>query len=311
MRPTYPSFSRAGIGAGILTGLLSLVATGGADAQKAPCGSPQACNTAGVAATKKGDFAIAFKHFADACKGDNASGCYNCAVFYLQGKGRKKDVAKAFPFLDKACTGGDAGGCYNAGVLLLNGMGVKKDGKQALTRFSKACGLKHYGGCNNAGVVLVKGPHVPRDLKLARVFFKKGCDGGDKSACKGVAVVDKAAGDSKGGTENGKVAGANVNVGSMKVDGLEVKQLSCKLPGAGFLASAQIVGGLSKQKKALKRCGKKGESVRVSWRYAAGRASGITVTGASGAVNRCVKKAMANVKGKLTGNCAATLLLGP
>jgi|GEM_PF-4522855 hypothetical protein len=289
---------------------------GAPPANAATCGTPAACNSAGVTATKKGDFKTAFKLFEDACKGNDASGCYNCAVFYLQGKGKKKDYSKAFPFLKKACSAGDAGGCYNGGVLLLNGMGVKKDGKQALSLFIKACQGKHYGGCNNAGVVLIKGPDVPRDLKRARAFFKTGCAGGDKSACKGVKVVDNALGKkksepTKSGTSNGKIAGSNVNVGSMKVDGLEVKQLSCKLPGAGFLAAAQVVGGLSKQKKALKRCGKKGAQARVRWSYAGGRATSIEVSGVSGKVKGCVKRAMKKVKGNLTGTCSASILLGP
>lgn len=106
------------------------------------------------------------------------------------------------------------------------------------------------------------------------------------------------------------VTGANLKVGSMTVNGFTVSDLSCRLEGGGFLASATVVGGLAAQKGAIQKCGKTGDKVHVLWDLAGGKSTNIKVTGGSAKAQKCVGKAMKKVKVGIPGQCGGYFHLG-
>lgn len=111
---------------------------------------------------------------------------------------------------------------------------------------------------------------------------------------------------------HGRAADAlsTVRVKSMTVNGLKVKDLRCTLKSGGLFASAAVVGALAKQKKALRACAKgKKARPRVRWRFSGGRATSIEASGKRKAVAACVKRAFRRVRAKVSGRCAATLVL--
>ena len=52
--------------------------------------------------------------FIQACSSQNASGCYNLGLMYLE----NHDLEGSFPFFQQACTYEDGRGCAQAGIFL-------------------------------------------------------------------------------------------------------------------------------------------------------------------------------------------------
>ncbi len=107
-----------------------------------------------------------------------------------------------------------------------------------------------------------------------------------------------------------KVQGANFQIGTSTVDGLTLKDLSCKLEG-GFLAGAAIMGALSKQRTSLESCVESPAQIRVGWSGKGGAAQEVNVKGAPSPKSAaCVADVLAKSEGIPNGACAATLVLG-
>lgn len=104
------------------------------------------------------------------------------------------------------------------------------------------------------------------------------------------------------------VPGANLTMGSLSADGLELKDVSCKADGLGFLGAIVVAGSVAKKKAALKACAS-GKSPRVSWTFAGGKITDVTVEGGDAKIGACVSRALKNAAAPGTGNCAATLVL--
>ena len=106
-------------------------------------------------------------------------------------------------------------------------------------------------------------------------------------------------------------AGTTVSVGSLSVDGLEVRDLSCNLEKGGLLASAMVVGALAAQKSALDACAPEGGAWRASWTWSGGALTDLTIPSASAPdKNACIEGALRAVTSDLVGTCEATLLVG-
>ncbi len=110
------------------------------------------------------------------------------------------------------------------------------------------------------------------------------------------------------------IAGAdtNVTVGKMTVDGQEVRELKCTLKKGGFFAMAQVVGALSKQKKALDACHPGGAAFLAEWKWdGSGKARDVTVVKSSAkAKNKCVVAALGKTKATTEGTRSAIVLVG-
>lgn len=108
------------------------------------------------------------------------------------------------------------------------------------------------------------------------------------------------------------IAAMTLNVESMNVDGLEVRQLQCELEDGGLLASMLVVGALSQHKAALDACAPEGAAFKTTWTWAAGQTSGVSVDLSSKpAKNACVTKVLGDqVQAPVTGTCSAVILVG-
>ena len=107
-------------------------------------------------------------------------------------------------------------------------------------------------------------------------------------------------------------ADTNVTVGKMTVDGQEVRDLKCSLKKGGFFAVAQVVGALSKQKKALDACAPGGAAFLAEWKWdGSGKATDVAVTKSSAkGKNKCVVAALGKTKATTEGSCSAIILVG-
>ena len=107
------------------------------------------------------------------------------------------------------------------------------------------------------------------------------------------------------------LAGVNVNVSDLTVDGLTLKNLSCALDAGGLFASALVVGALAKEREALDACVPAGAAVELEWTWSGGAASKAEALRAS-MVNKapCVAAVVMAVPAPANGTCRATVLVG-
>jgi hypothetical protein len=110
------------------------------------------------------------------------------------------------------------------------------------------------------------------------------------------------------------VPGANLNIGSLTVDGVEVKQLSCRTAGGGLgglLGSLTIAAGFGKRKGALDRCASAGKTETVvRWQQRGGKMTDVRATGADGKPNPCVARALTGAPAPQDAECAAIVVHG-
>ena len=313
---------------------------------------PQACENLGVMAYQaqgeKKDVEKALGLFRQACKAGQVSSCRNAGAEYFQGKIIKRDYKVALELFERGCELNDGFSCYNAGVLradeavglqdpkravehlergckikhasacdalgrlFYKGQGVPKDTARSVDNFELACGLGNALSCQTGGLLLVNGEGgVTKDEKRGKVLLAKGCKLGDAKSC---SASKKASSSTSGGSgsSGGSDKKFNLTVNSMTVDGMEAQDLRCNLAKGGFMASAMIVGGLSKQKSAMDKCaGSKSYSPRIYMSFAGGSASGVKVEGVPKKVGVCVKKSVEKkVKASVSGQCEVTIKIG-
>jgi hypothetical protein len=107
------------------------------------------------------------------------------------------------------------------------------------------------------------------------------------------------------------LAGVNVNVSDLTVDGLTLKNLRCSLDSGGLFASALVVGALAKEKKALDACVPAGAAVELEWTWSGSTASKAEAKRASvGKKAACVAAVVMAVPAPANGTCRATVLVG-
>lgn len=107
-------------------------------------------------------------------------------------------------------------------------------------------------------------------------------------------------------------AGMSLNVESMTVDGLEIRDLSCEITSGGLFASAEIASGLAKQKASFDQCvAPAGAAFRMQWSVAGGPATGTTVLQSTApAADKCMVAAFAAVSSTSVASCEGTILAG-
>jgi hypothetical protein len=264
------------------------------------CPSPQACfeEAEGLVGSDPARAAVLHR---SACDSKYAPGCVRLGQMTFDGMGVDKDPLGAFKLFEIACGLGNGPGCGNVGVMLLKGIGVDKDETKAVPLLVKSCEAGYGEGCFNSGIVHLNGLGVKADTKIAIEMFDAACKIGHENGCKGAQQLR----DEQSGAGGG-VAGANVTVGEMTVDGLTIANLSCNLQGGGFFASAAAIGSLAKQKKLLNRCGK--DKPVVTWSFKGGKAVDVKVEGAKPKDAKCIEGAMKQVRAELVGQCSATIV---
>jgi len=99
----------------------------------------------GKEAYNKGDHQKAAELWQKACDSEEARGCFNLGILYVDGQGVNQDHQKAAELWQKACDSGEAGGCFNLGVLYENGQSFST----AKQYYSEACDLGLQFGCDS------------------------------------------------------------------------------------------------------------------------------------------------------------------
>ena len=100
------------------------------------------------AALAEGKPEAAYAAFAKACGLGEQSGCYNQAVFLLDGTGVGKEEGEAARLLQSTCSQGNGEACEALSQLYAGGIGVKKDKKQASSLHLQACSLGYRPACD-------------------------------------------------------------------------------------------------------------------------------------------------------------------
>ncbi len=251
------------------------------------------------------------------CDEGQGDACYELGIAHYRGKGVKKDEAASVALMRKACDAGHAEGCYNVGaVLALGEGGVAMDKPASIPFFEKACKGGIDSACFNLGVIYAKGEGAKEDMPKARTYFEQACRLKHRESCEIVKEIDEEAAKASGGAGTG-VANANVSVGSIDVDGMTAKDISCRLDsgGGGGLFGAMMgpsvaIGSLAKKKAQLDACAPGGAEPRVTWSFAGGRTTKVTVDGVPDKVKSCVEKVVKSAVATADGECAATLVAG-
>ncbi len=236
------------------------------------------------------------------CELDDPDGCVYLGVLLLEGEGAPRDPARALSLFEKACSSGHAAACENAGIVLVQGAAGAADPRRGAERFRDACELGLASACFNLGVAYYKGQGVLRDFVRAGELMQAACDAGYSEACEPAEKVSRQA--------RSRVPGANVQVGSMAIDGLRVRELECRLDQVGSLGALALAATLAKQKRALDRCAPKGDAATVYWRFDGSATRDVKIEGVDEGTARCVAKAMKRVKGTVPALCAAIVLIG-
>lgn len=257
----------------------------------------------------KRDYGAALELFERGCELDDSFSCYNAGVLRADKAVGHHDPKRAVEHLEKGCKKSHAGACDSLGRLFYKGQGVPKDPARSVDNFERACGLGKALSCQTGGLLLVNGEGgVKQDEKRGKMLLAKGCKLGDAKSCAAGKDAPKSSGSSGGGGDKK----FNLTVNSMTVDGMEATNLRCNLAKGGFMASAMIIGGLSKRKSALDKCaGSKSYSPRVHMTFAGGSASDVKVEGVPKKVGACVKKNVEKkVKANVSGSCEVTVKIG-
>jgi len=107
------------------------------------------------------------------------------------------------------------------------------------------------------------------------------------------------------------VEDANLIVGSITADGLELRELACAVDGGmPLFGTLMIAGTIAKQKKAIDRCAPGGAAFVVTWTFAGGKVKSPTATGGTDKQGACIAKAFARVAAPLDARCGAVVLAG-
>lgn len=153
------------------------------------------------------------------------------------------------------------------------------------------------------------------DKEKAKVLYKLGCDKQPKGkSCEKLAELEgkpvetKKEGDAKG------LPGANVTIGSVTNDGMQLKDVSCIVKNGGsvggLLGSLTVVAGLSKKKQALDACAKGQTETRVHFFQAGGKVTKVQAEASDPKVKACVEKALVGAPATAEAECVATVVHG-
>jgi hypothetical protein len=268
-------------------------------------GSPRSCGMLGIDYVEgeavEQDMSRAAELFAQACGQDEVGSCSLWGGVLASG-GERQDLPGAAKAFARACDLGDTQMCKNAGVLYVSNLGQVAP---AIPLFERGCAADDAEACYNLGAVYGDGLGVTPDLAAGEKWMRRACELGDRDGCGGAEQLAAA-------QDPNAVAGANLNVGSMDVNGMTIQDLQCRLSGGGggLFGSMALVATLADKKKALDKCAPKGAAPIVRWDFEAGKTKVINVDDPSEQVAACIEKIMKKVPATMEAQCRATLLVG-
>ncbi len=157
------------------------------------------------------------------------------------------------------------------------------------------------------------------DKDKAKVLYKLGCEKQPKGkSCEKLAELEGKPAETKPAEtkkDEGKgLPGANVTIGSVTNDGMQLKDISCIVKNGGgaggLLGSLTVVAGLSKKKQALDACSKGQTETRVHFFQAGGKVTKVQAEASDPKVKACVEKALVGAPATTEAECAATVVHG-
>lgn len=106
-------------------------------------------------------------------------------------------------------------------------------------------------------------------------------------------------------------ASTTVNVDSMSMDGLALRDVHCELASGGLFASMAVAAQLASQADAFNACHPSGAAIRLDWTWQGEqlRRSEVVSTTASGA-DSCMVRTLGSIRSPLSGTCQTTFLVG-
>ena len=106
--------------------------------------------------------------------------------------------------------------------------------------------------------------------------------------------------------------GGTLEVPSLITDGLEMRDVVCKLEGGAFLGvvgGLTVAAGFSRKKAALERCSPDPYDVMLGWTADGGRVTNVTAESRDSRLRSCVESALVGVPSVPTGTCRAKLVV--
>ena len=286
---------------------------GPVDLERAVAFYESSCNGKhGEGCEKRAEFAreghggpdIELEYSVKACDLQRPLACMRAGEQVHQGRGVERDETRAITLYQSACRLGESGACANAGDLLLDAKRPPEDRARGLASYISAC-VGHNGyGCLKAAIAFHEGVGTKIDLERARMHFGKACDYNEQDGCR----LEKALMASNGEPVDLELT---TKVNDLDREGLEVKNMSCRMSQLGTPALQEVLGGVASAREALDACAKDGAAVAVSWESEGGKMRNAKVTDkVAPKLSKCVVAALRKASVATDAACDAILLLG-
>lgn len=106
-------------------------------------------------------------------------------------------------------------------------------------------------------------------------------------------------------------ASTTVNVNSMNLDDLSIRDVHCELTGGGLFASMAVAAQLASQADAFNACHPSGAAIRLAWTWQNEQLVNPSVLSSStSGADRCMTSALQAIRSPLSGTCETTFLVG-
>lgn len=137
----------------------------------------------GIKAYKKGNYALALKHFRQGADLGDISAMYILGQMYREGQGLPQDTTLAVKWYRKAADQGFSQAQYNLAVLYTKGEGVPQDYNTAIQWYKKAAKQENPGALFDLGVIHAYGQGgIQQDLAKAVAWYRKAAELGHANA---------------------------------------------------------------------------------------------------------------------------------
>jgi hypothetical protein len=257
-----------------------------------------------LAAEGHGGPELELEFAAKACERDRPLACMRAGEQLKTGRGTEPDVVKAIGLFQKACGLAELDGCNAAGDLLSDPEGTPDAKARSYAAYNTSCKRHNAYGCLKVGIAFHAGVGVPASPVAAKTHFDKACEYNDEDGCRAAKLLAEA---------NGKPVNIELSTkaAELKMDGLEARTLSCRMPQQGLPALEEVMSFFAQHKAALDGCAKEGVAVEVTWEFGGGRVKDAKVTDPLPPKQaKCIAAALRKAKPSDSGACKAVLLLG-
>jgi len=143
----------------------------------------------GLAASRNGDYEIAFQELEPEAKRGNAEAQYHLGVMYDAGQGVPQDAGKALRWYLNAAELGHKQAQYNTAVMYNEGRGTAANAALAVQWFSKAAQQGLVDAQFSLGVLYANGAAVKQDYAQAAQWYRKAAQQGDADAQYNLALL--------------------------------------------------------------------------------------------------------------------------